>query len=411
MRRKWTALLLALTLLVSGAQAMTRDEMRARYDAARACRSGETPYLEEASVQNFTAGALSEDAQNAALEQLNFLRALAGLEEVRLNALYTLRCQNAALLLAANDRLSHAPEQPQGMPDALYQSGSLGAASSDIARFNWMRPDILIDGVNYFARDDGDGNLPVLGHRRWLLNPLMHETGFGLANARSGASYVSMYAVDAQGDADWRYVAWPSAGAFPAEMMAADLAWSVSLNDAFYDLDASEPRAELTELGSGVCFYFDFVNESGDGYCRVSREAYGAGPCLILRPDLAAAGIEGYAQNQRWQLRLTGLKTADGADASIEYICDMASLYPQTVAGVELSQTQAELRIGEVLALSADVIPEYADDLALSWASSDPSVAAVDESGRVRAASAGECVISAFSANGRYDECRVTVHE
>ena len=54
----------------------------------------------------------------------------------------------AALLLAANDRLSHAPEQPQGMPDALYQSGSLGAASSDIARFNWMRPDILIDGVS-----------------------------------------------------------------------------------------------------------------------------------------------------------------------------------------------------------------------------------------------------------------------
>ena len=409
MRRKWVAVLLVLMMIAPSALAMEREEMRACYEAAREYRSDDSPYQDEPSVNSYSAGALSGAAQNAALAQLNFLRALAGLGEVSLNPLYTLRCQNAALLLAANDRLSHAPEQPQGMPDALYQSGSLGAASSDIARFNWMRPDILIDGVNYFARDDGDGNLPVLGHRRWLLNPLMRETGFGLANAKSGTSYVSMYAVDVQGDDDWRYVAWPAEGAFPAELMATELAWSVSLNDKIYDLDASTPRAELLEIASGARFCFDFANESGDGYCRVSRESYGAGSCLIFRPELTAAGIEAYVQNQRWQLKLTGLKTVDGEDASIEYVCEMASLYPQSVVNVELSETSAEMQVGETRVLFAEVIPAYADDLTLCWTSSASNVATIDENGIVQAVAPGECVITAISANGRSDECRVTV--
>ena len=58
--------------------------------------------------------------------------------------------------------------------------------------------------------DDGEENLSVLGHRRWLLNPNMAYTGFGLAMDEAGMSYITMYAHDLQADpGDWQYIAWP----------------------------------------------------------------------------------------------------------------------------------------------------------------------------------------------------------
>ena len=64
---------------------------------------------------------------------------------------------------------------------------------------------------------------------------------------------------------------------------------------------------------------------------------------------------------------------------------------------------------GETFALSARVIPDYADDLVLSWSSGDEKVARVDESGNVTAVAPGSCEIEARSANGRADYCRITV--
>ena len=397
---KRTALGLALLLFFSSAQAMDRGEMRALYEKVRLARSDASPYAGDE---------LSDEAQDAALAQLNFLRTLAGLDEVSLNELYTLRCHQAAQVLAANDTLTHTPAQPEGVDDDIYVSAALGAAGSNIASFNWMRDDILIDGVNYFVRDDGDMNLATLAHRRWLLNPQMRETGFGLCNAESGTSYVAMYAVDTQNDAEWEYVAWPSDEVFPVELMEHALAWSVSINDDIYDLDASAPQVTLVELESGAAFEFDMNAGSGDGYCTISREAYGAGPCLIFRPDLEAADIEEYTQNQRWQVQVTGLVRRDGGAAGIEYICEMASLYPQAVANVELSAVEAQLTAGNDLQLTANVIPSYADDLSITWSSSDDAVATVDESGNVHAVSEGACDIRATSVNGRYDECHVAV--
>ena len=409
MRKKRATLVMALLLLISSAQAMTRDEMRANYDNVRSVRADASPYAEQPSVGDGVVGTLSDEALNAALAQLNFLRALAGLDAVSLNELYTLRCRQAALVLATNDVLSHTPEQPDGMDDGAYASAALGAAGSNIASFNWTRDDILIDGVNYFARDDGDMNLATLAHRRWLLNPRMGETGFGLCNAESGTSYVVMYAVDTQNEADWDYVAWPCAETFPVELMEHELAWSISVNDAVYDLDASAPRVTLTELGSGARFEFDLSTGSGDGYCAISREDYGSGPCLIFRPDIEKTGIEEYTQNQRWQVQVTGLARRDGGAAEIEYVCEMASLYPQAVASIEMSVLEAALAVGDTLYLTANVIPAYADDLSVIWSSDDEDVATVDDSGHVRAVAAGECEICATSSNGRYDICRVTV--
>ncbi len=413
MLKRLCCLLLALVLCAACASAATRDELRQAYREIADAHSDASPYLELPDPETCArSGSLTDAAQLEALDYVNFLRWIAGLEPVALNPLYTLRSQNGALLLAANDALTHTPDRPEVMDDALYESALLGTAQGNLAKFNWMRPEILLDGIEYFARDDGSMNLAVLGHRRWLLNPCMAETGFGLANSMSGMSYVVMYAVDGgNADADWAQVCWPAPGAFPVELMRGTIAWSVSLNDAVYDLAASSPAVQLVEEVSGAHFSFDLATGAGDGFCHLSEDACGSGSCIIFRPDLAGAGLGEYLQNQVWDATITGLVRTDGSPATIEYRVEMASLYPQDVANVELNQLEAALAPGETLQLRADVIPAYADDLSVTWSSSDPDVASVDEGGLVTARAPGSCEITAASANGRADSCAVAVAE
>lgn len=408
------AWILLINILIFGiaasALAMDRNELRTAWSAMTQVRTDASPYLEKPDVDALTAGSLTEEAQADALACLNLLRRIAGLEAVEINPLYTLRAQNGALLLAANDFLDHDAPQAAGMDDEQYASAHLGTSMGNIAKFNWMKNDILIDGVTYFARDDGSTNLSVLGHRRWLLNPQMAETGFGLANARSGMSYVTMYAVDkGNADAQWDYVAWPAAQAFPVELMRSELAWSISLNDEKYDLDASNLTIYMEEKHSGAVFQFDISSGEGDGWCTLSTENCGSGSCIIFRPELAQAGIDEYVQNQLWSVRVDGLVAADGSDAEIAYESEMVSLYPQDVANVELSQLSARLLTGETLKLHADVIPSYADDLQIIWGSSDPNVASVNGEGVVTAIASGTCSVTAMSANGRRDVCEIIV--
>lgn len=412
MLKRLMCVLTALSMCFSCACALSRSELRSTYTELARKRSHASPYLEEPDVKTFSAsGTLTDAALTEALDYLNFIRNLAGLDSVSLSPLYTFRSQNGALLLAANDELNHTPQIAEGMSEALYESAYLGTSLGNIAKFNWMRPEILLDGVEYFVRDDGDFNLSTLGHRRWLLNPAMKETGFGLANAGSGMSYVAMYAVDdGNAGAAWEYVAWPCKEAFPVELMRRDLAWSVSLNDALYDIAASSPVVSLTELSSGAEFEFDFAGKTGDGFCLVNTAGFGSGSCLIFRPDLESAGIAEYVQNQQWQVEIRGLIRRDGAPAEISYLCEMASLNPQDVVNVEISRLSAELNAGESLELSANVIPAYADDLSVTYASSDPAVAAVDESGLVTALAPGACEITVTTCNGRSDFCQITVH-
>ncbi|MBE5773499.1 MAG: hypothetical protein E7337_06160 [Clostridiales bacterium] len=389
----------------------TRDEVRNAYLNINDWWD-ESPYAEPPSVTApYRTGAIHEGALSDAVDYLNFLRWLAYIDApVSLSRIYDFQCQHGAVLLAALDRVSHDAPPAEGMDRDFYESAHNATLSGNIAKFNWMRPSIIREGVEYFIRDDGDVNLPVLGHRRWALNPLMGSTGFGLANSESGMSYVVMYAHDfGNAGADWTKVCWPSEGAFPADFMHADLAWSVSLNPDIYDVTLCTPIITLKELESGLSFRFDPVTGNSDGFCAYSMESYGAGPCLIFRPDLSEAGFSDYQQNQRWQVTVNGLYDVNGKFSPIEYTVEMISLFPQDPVNVEISDLEATVSIGDTLALSANVIPAYADDLSVTWKSSDESVAIVDENGFVTAIAPGYCDIIASSANGREDYCVLTV--
>lgn len=74
-------------------------------------RSAETSYSTEASlVSPYDAGSISSDSQQSALNTLNAIRYIAGIDEVSINSDYTDAAQAAALVNAANKELSHSPE-------------------------------------------------------------------------------------------------------------------------------------------------------------------------------------------------------------------------------------------------------------------------------------------------------------
>jgi uncharacterized protein YjdB len=103
------------------------------------------------------------------------------------------------------------------------------------------------------------------------------------------------------------------------------------------------------------------------------------------------------------------LRSLDGGEVSLRYTVEMISLYVQDAVNVEISKLEAALHPGETLGLSAQVIPAYADDLSVSWSSTDPAVARVDEGGRVTAVAPGECEILCRDCLGHTDACALTV--
>lgn len=410
---KITALMLALiltTLPLTGLAEHSKGDVRRAWRALEGDPTLSPYAMPPVVTAPYEAGELTETVLEDALNYVNFLRWLAGLEPVKRSVIYDYQCQHAAVLLAALDYVDHDAPRPADMDKNFFDSAHIGTSSGCIARFNWMRGSILREGVAYFARDDGEQNLDALGHRRWLLNPQMGSTGFGLANAGSGMSYVVMYAHDlGNPDADWDTVRWPAPGAFPAELMHEHLAWSVSLNPEIYDLENSPVTVSLQELDSGMRFDFDVSGGEGDGFCAVNLDGYGAGGCVIFRPDFEGTGFTDYQQNQRWRVQIDHLLTVDGNETSLDYEVDMVSLRVQDPANIEISLWEATLAPGKALDLSAEVVPAYADDLSVKWSSSAPEVATVDQTGHVLAVAPGDCEIVCEDAMGHTDACRVTV--
>ena len=91
----------------------------------------------------------------------------------------------------------------------------------------------------------------------------------------------------------------------------------------------------------------------------------------------------------------------------VEAACEVTVL-SVPVSSVMLDCESWRLMVGDSFTLHAQVLPSYATFTAVSWQSSDSSVAMVDEDGVVTALSAGICTITA-EADGQSAGCELTV--
>ena len=80
------------------------------------------------------------------------------------------------------------------------------------------------------------------------------------------------------------------------------------------------------------------------------------------------------------------------------------------VSGITLSQSAASLLTGELLTLTATVVPADAFDKTVTWSTSDESIAAVDGNGVVTAVAEGRATITA-TAGGHSAACLITVEK
>lgn len=78
-----------------------------------------------------------------------------------------------------------------------------------------------------------------------------------------------------------------------------------------------------------------------------------------------------------------------------------ASVDPNVVKTVRLNKTELNLKVGQSETLQANVSPSTAPLSSLHWTSSIPSVATVDQNGRVTGVSEGTTIISVYSENGK----------
>lgn len=132
-----------------------------------------------------------------------------------------------------------------------------------------------------------------------------------------------------------------------------------------------------------------------------------------LRPFNATLGndIEWRSSNPSVATVAGGLVTgiAEG-EAEIEASCDGVSVSCTVkvvpagdvvlVKEVKLSETTANVRVGEQLTLSASVAPENATNKTLIWSSSAPEIATVDQNGVVSGVAIGNTTITAVSTDG-----------
>ena len=81
------------------------------------------------------------------------------------------------------------------------------------------------------------------------------------------------------------------------------------------------------------------------------------------------------------------------------------------VDAIELSESEKTVFVGDTFTITATVKPEDAFNRTVTWSSSDPSIATVDENGTVTAIAEGEAIITAESADGVKAECKVTVEK
>lgn len=147
------------------------------------------------------------------LRRINYFQAMAGVpDDITLNADYNALAQRVALMIAANQSISHNPPSSWRCYTA---AGGAAANKSDlwISRFG-------ANAVTGWIEDPGSPN-SVAGHRRWLLHPPTQQMGIGSVHGTgpfttSAALYVQdPHIFDAVPRPRDGFVAWPPPGFVP----------------------------------------------------------------------------------------------------------------------------------------------------------------------------------------------------
>ncbi len=156
-------------------------------------------------VTSCDAGDLSPDARANALRVLNLYRFLAGLPAVTDDPMRDAQDQQCALMMRANNMLSHSPPMTW---TCWTQDGANAANGSNIG----TSP--AVASMDGYMLDPG--NPTTLGHRRWVLSNSLGPVGIGGTDRSS-----CMMTIGGTGKAGKAWAAWPPPGSVPFQVISA----------------------------------------------------------------------------------------------------------------------------------------------------------------------------------------------
>lgn len=199
-------------------------------------------------------GSTTAAFKKSVLNRINYYRAMAGVpSNILLDNTLNRKAQKAALMMSANTRLDHYPDDSW---DCYTAEGDEGAGNSNLFLGRHGR-----DAVSGYIVDNG-GNNRAVGHRRWLLLPQSQKMGTGDipesgAYRSSNAIWVidDHYLDEAPASRDG-FIAWPTSGYNPYTLVP--VRWSFSHPDA--DLD----DAIVTVTQDGVALPVIIDNSNSD---------------------------------------------------------------------------------------------------------------------------------------------------
>ena len=256
--------------------------------------------VEPSTSSPYSLGKVSDSSLNGTLALLNTYRYIAGIPyNVTLNDEYVKYTQSAAVVNAANGNMTHYPTQPSGMSDEMFNDGYKGASSSNIASGFGSLGAALKSG---WMSDADSSNIGRVGHRRWVLNPTMAQTGFGYAGRHS-----AMYSFDRTNTdaADYKRVAWPAQNT-PIGYFPSGDPWTLSVGDT-----VDKATLTLTCVNTGQKWVFSGeadCNKSDDtGYFNINNGGYGQAGCIVFRPK-GGVTVE---KNYSYTVSITGTKTIE----------------------------------------------------------------------------------------------------
>ncbi len=165
----------------------------------------------------------------------------------------------------------------------------------------------------------------------------------------------------------------------------------------------------VTEIGQDAFFMSSAFNVIGlpKSLVSVGFRAFDTRSASALRSNLSIVYYTGSSsdfQNIRFEDQNQYL-----TDAKIIYDTEMPDSFP--ASSVSVDETEYTLETGHFAYLRADVHPRYANDVSFTWTSTNDSVAAVDQDGKVTALSPGTADIIATEPGGKSASCRVKVVE
>ena len=238
-------------------------------------------------VSTCDAGTTSPAYRAAELKALNAFRALVGVAAASGNTAWSAQAQQSALMTAAQQQLSHAPQPPWNCFNAV---GANAASKSDL-----FLGAMGVDAIWGYIADWGDNNLDA-GHRRWLFCPGSTEFGFGdvpgTATAwGSNSTKVFDSATPFTGPSRDGFIAWPNPGIVPL-----NYALSRSLLDRFsvqvpITMSASQAAVSVTS-SNGDPVPVTVIDADDLNYCS---------PAVVFEPSrMPTVG-------ETWTVTVTGI--------------------------------------------------------------------------------------------------------